>query len=57
MAAFEFDSNAFDDILEELQTITVPCPECGESFDISVDDMDSSVICPHCKSTISIESE
>ena len=57
MASLEFDSSAFDDLEDQLNTLTISCPVCGKEFDIALDDLNSSVTCPHCHADMEIESE
>lgn len=56
MADFEFDSSAFDEIEESLNTLSVSCPICGKDFNITLDDLNTTVVCPHCEATIELES-
>ena len=57
MAGFEFDDSVFDDISNELEHFEVDCPECENSFEISINDIGESVTCPHCGLEILIQSE
>lgn len=59
MAKLDFDSSGFNELISELEhfAFDVECPECNHSFAISVDDIGKSVICPHCGTSVSIESE
>lgn len=36
-------------------TGTADCPECGKSFDFSLDNNSPVIICPHCQAEIRIE--
>lgn len=54
---FEFDSSAFDDVLEEIKFFDIECPECHRSFEFSTDDIGKIVLCPHCGRKIKIEAE
>lgn len=56
MTDFEFDSSAFDEIEESLNTLSVSCPICGKDFSITLDDLNTTVVCPHCEATIKLES-
>ncbi len=55
MARFEFDG--IDKVLADLNTLEIDCPDCGKTFEISVDDIGSVVTCPHCKAKIELQSE
>ncbi len=57
MASFECYDSAFDELEEQGNTLTVTCPDCKETFDITLDDLNSSVVCPHCNATVEIESK
>lgn len=56
---FDFDDSAFDEILDELNNLSldIECPECNFSFEISSNDVDTTITCPHCGIGIVIESE
>ncbi len=56
MASFEFDQSAFDELEKHINTLTITCPICQESFDIALDEPHSSVVCPHCNANIEIDS-
>lgn len=55
MAKFEFDG--IDDLMEDLNTIEIDCPNCDRSFEVNLNDIGSVVTCPHCKAKIELESE
>lgn len=57
MAKFDFDESGFDDFLNDLSNIEIDCPECDHPFEFSLDDIGSTVKCPHCGVEIAIESE
>ncbi len=57
MASFDFDSSTFEDLEDQLNTLTIPCPVCGRQFDVMLDELNSSVTCPHCNTNVEIESE
>lgn len=57
MATLDFDSSGFDDLIESLQHFEIDCPECNQSFEITLDDIGNTVSCPHCHTQIKLESE
>lgn len=57
MASFDFDSSTFEDLEDQLNALTIPCPVCGRQFDVMLDELNSSVTCPHCNANVEIESE
>ena len=57
MAKFEFDMSGADDFMEAISKFPVECPVCHKEFEISVNRTSDTVICPHCKAEIEIESE
>jgi len=52
MARFEFDG--IDDVLKDLNTIEVDCPECDKPFEFQLSDIGSVVTCPHCQANIEL---
>lgn len=59
MTSFNFDDSAFNELMDELNnpSFDIECPECNSTFEISLDDVDTTVTCPHCGIDIVIESE
>lgn len=57
MTTFDFDSSGFDDLIDELQHFEIDCPECEQSFEISLEDIGNEVTCPHCHTKIKLDSE
>lgn len=57
MTTFDFDSSGFDDLIDELQYFEIDCPECEQSFEISLEDIGNEVTCPHCHTRIKLESK
>ena len=55
MAKIEFDG--IDDLIKDLDTIAIDCPDCGRSFEVKLDDIGSVVTCPYCKSKIELQSK
>ena len=55
MAAFE--TFGFDELLEDLKSLEIECPDCGQTFSIQLDDLPGSVTCPHCGIEIQVENE
>lgn len=54
---FEFNSDGFDGLLDDLKTFELNCPECNHSIEVSLDDIDSIIKCPQCGTDIKLESE
>ena len=55
MVSFDFDG--IDDLMDDLKIFEIDCPECEYTFEVSVDDICSTVTCPHCKTKITLESK
>ena len=55
MATFKFEG--IDDVLEDLDTIKVDCPECENAFEFMISDIGVTVNCPHCQADIVLESK
>ena len=47
MAKIEFDG--IDDLMDDLNIIEIECPNCGQEFEVSLDDLDNVMVCPHCR--------
>ena len=47
----------FDELLEDLNSLEIECPNCGQAFSIPVADLSGVVTCPHCNAEIQIESD
>ena len=45
MITFDFDSSGFDDLIDNLQYFEIDCPECEQSFEISLEDIGNEVKC------------
>lgn len=45
---FEFNSDGFDGLLDDLKTFELNCPECNHSIEVSLDDIGSIIKCPQC---------
>lgn len=54
---FEFNSDGFDGLLDDLKTFELNCPECNHSIEVSLDDIGSIIKCPQCGIDIKLESE
>lgn len=54
---FEFNSDGFDGLLDDLKTFEIDCPECDHPIEVSLDDIGSVVKCPQCGADIKLESE
>ena len=54
---FEFNSDGFDGLLDDLKTFEIDCPECDHPIEVSLDDISSVVKCPQCGADIKLESE
>lgn len=59
MAKFKFDNSGLKKMVEDLKNFTfeVECPNCKHPISVSINDSGHTVICPHCKTSIKIESE
>ncbi len=44
----------FDEVIGESE-IDIDCPGCGISFDIQIQQIGSTVVCPHCGQKIELE--
>ena len=47
VAKIEFDG--IDDLMDDLNIIEIECPNCGQEFEVSLDDLDNVMVCPHCR--------
>lgn len=54
---FEFNSDGFDGLLDDLKTFEIDCPECDHPIEVSLDNIGSIVKCPQCGADIKLESE
>lgn len=54
---FEFNSDGFNGLLDDLKTFEIDCPECDHPIEVSLDDIGSVVKCPQCGADIKLESE
>lgn len=45
-----------DDPFDESDILTTECPICGKSISFSLDQIGSTISCPHCDAEIALES-
>lgn len=46
----------FDEVLSETD-IEIDCPDCEKSFDIQLNQVGTTVTCPHCGAEIKLEAD
>lgn len=51
----EMGTDAMNEILHA--ELELDCPACGQTISFSISDVGSSVVCPHCNETITLEAE
>ncbi len=57
MAGIDFNTDGFDELMDELSSVEIECLECGKPFSVSLDDFGTVVTCPHCNANIELISE